>query len=68
MKINRVMLKAKIFASGLKQWQICRQINLSETLFSKIMQGRLEPSEQLVRKIAAILKIDSNKLLQKGVK
>ncbi|GEM_PF-1536188 len=68
MKINRAMLKGLIFAKGLKQWQICRKINLSETYFSKIIQGKINPSQKLVEKIAAVLKIDPNKLLQKEVK
>lgn len=63
MQINTALLKAVIFKQGVKQWQICREINLSENYFSRIMHNKAEPTEAMVKKISRFLRIKPGDLL-----
>ncbi len=64
MLLNTGLLKAILFEKGIKQWQFCRQINLSENYLSKVLHKKVEPSAVLVSKIAQALNLDPRFLLQ----
>jgi len=55
--------KGQIAALGLKQWQIARRLNISETYLSRILLGKAQPSERFVKKIAVVLQIEPKSLL-----
>lgn len=62
MKINILKLKTILFQRNLKQWQLAQMVGIHETNLSKIMIGRLEPSEKLMKKICKALRIKKSEL------
>ncbi|HAZ10811.1 MAG TPA: transcriptional regulator [Candidatus Omnitrophica bacterium] len=62
MQINNLALKTILFRKSIKQWQLAKMVGIHETNLSKIMIGRLEPSEKLVDKICKALKIKKSDL------
>lgn len=63
MVIEKIRLKTILLQKGIKQWQLAKMIGIHETNLSKIMVGRLEPSEKLVNKICNALKIKKLELI-----
>lgn len=63
MKINVVKLKTTLFQKGIRQWQLAQAVGIHETNLSKIIVGRLEPSEELVSKICNALKVRKSELI-----
>ncbi|MEW6009575.1 MAG: helix-turn-helix transcriptional regulator [Candidatus Omnitrophota bacterium] len=63
MTINILKLKTILFQKAIKQWQLAQMVGIHETNLSKIMVGRLEPSEKLVSKICKVLKVKKSELI-----
>ena len=63
MQIRVGVLKGIIFERGIPQWKLAQSIGLSETYLSMIFRRKVEPSEQLVIKIAKALQVDSSLLI-----
>ena len=57
-------LKIKILESGLSQVEVADAVRLSETKFSRIVRGRVHPSEAEKKKIARILKCEVSDIFQ----
>lgn len=51
-------LKLQIWKSGIRQNRLARELNMDETVLSKIINGYRQPSTQLKARIAAYLRID----------
>lgn len=63
MKIKSLALKMVLMEKNIKQWQLAQMAGIHETNLSKIIIGRLEPSEELVNKICKALKIKKSELI-----
>ena len=50
-------LKIAIDASGLKQKHIARKVGIDETLLSRFVQGDREAPDDVIKKIANVLKV-----------
>lgn len=51
-------LKLQIWKSGIRQNRLARELNMDETVLSKIINGYRQPSSQLKARIAQYLHID----------
>jgi transcriptional regulator with XRE-family HTH domain len=51
-------LKLQIWKLGLRQNRLARELNLDETILSRVVNGFREPSPELRMNIAAILRSD----------
>ena len=51
-------LKLQMWKSGIRQNRLARELNLDETVVSKIINGYRQPSTQLKSRIAQYLRID----------
>jgi len=67
MKIKVGLLRAVLFEKGIKQWQFCQQIGLSENYLSQIFHGKVEPATRLVARIAQTLGVDPRMLVESEV-
>lgn len=59
-------LKMRIIDSGEKQIAICRRLEISESLFSRIVNGWVTPCQELKEKIAKALNGRVQDLFQDG--
>ena len=50
-----LMLKSRILAKGLSQIQIARDLGLSDSYISKVVNGWVTPSEDLKERLAHLL-------------
>lgn len=50
--------------SGLRQWDVARQVGVSESYVSKIETGRVKPDNQLLERIATVLKVPLRSILE----
>lgn len=55
-------MKRKRMEQGLRQMDVAREIGVSESQLSKIETGRIEPSEEILARIAEALRIDESEL------
>ena len=55
-------LKTKILASGKSQVLLARELQVSEAQFSRIVNGWLDPCEELKRKIACALQCPASEI------
>ena len=55
-------MKRKRMEQGLRQMDVARKIGVSESQLSKIETGRIEPSEEILARIAEALRIDESEL------
>lgn len=59
MNIN---LKLALIQSGQTQFEIAHQVGISETRLSRLVRGRLPPSEEEAKRIARILRVSPTQL------
>jgi transcriptional regulator with XRE-family HTH domain len=57
-------LKLQMWKSGIRQNRLARELNLDETVLSKIINGYRQPSSQLKARIAQYLRIDETWLFE----
>jgi len=57
-------LKLQMWKSGIRQNRLARELNLDETVLSKIINGYRQPSSQLKTRIAQYLRIDETWLFE----
>ena len=57
-------LKLQMWKSGIRQNRLARELNLDETVLSKIINGYRQPSSQLKARIAQYLRIDESWLFE----
>ncbi len=51
-------LKLQIWKSGIRQNRLARELNMDETVLSKVINGYRQPSSQLKARIAQYLRMD----------
>lgn len=49
---------------GLRQWDIARQVGVTESFVSKIETGRVRPCNKLLEKIATVLEVSLECILE----
>lgn len=52
MRLNGPVIKALMFERRIRQWQLAKALNLPEVYMSRLIQGRVKPSEKLANKLA----------------
>lgn len=55
-------IKLARMRGGLRQIDIARKIGVSESQLSKIETGRIEPSGEILARIAEVLRVDEDEL------
>ena len=50
---------------GLRQWDIAKEIGVSESYLSKIENGKVKPNELLMKSIAKLLKVPVEEIINK---
>ncbi len=55
MKLTKIKLYR--LERGIFQWEVAKKIGIPESQLSKIENGRIAPSQDLVKKIAAALEV-----------
>ena len=53
--MNGLQLKAKIITAGLKMWEIARDADIHTTRLSGILNNRIEPTQDELRRIHEII-------------
>lgn len=48
-------LKIRVLESGKSQSAICREVGITDTIFSRVVQGWITPKEEVKTKIASAL-------------
>ena len=48
-------IKLARLQKGLRQWDLCRELGISESYFSRIETGKVRPSDQQAKRIAELL-------------
>lgn len=56
MKFDRADLKAALVRANMYQYDFAKELNITESHLSKILRGRVRPSNKLIAKILAVLK------------
>jgi transcriptional regulator with XRE-family HTH domain len=59
-------LKVEILRQYLTQCDLARDLKISESLLSKIVRGRHEPSQELRRALAEKLRVSEEELFNNG--
>ena len=65
MFVDGPLIKHILAVRRIKQWQICRKADISETYFSRIMQGKVGISEKMAKKIADAIGVSVEKIVIK---
>ena len=65
MKIDGPKLKYVLAVRRIKQWQLARVVNISDSNLSKILLGRIGVSEVMLKKIADAVGVPAKSLIQK---
>jgi len=65
MRVDYAGLKAILVRKRIKQWELAQKLGIHEAKLSKIMTGRVEPDESMVRKICKVLDIPETLIIQK---
>ncbi|MDK2897609.1 MAG: Helix-turn-helix domain [Candidatus Atribacteria bacterium] len=64
MAVRWTKLKELRLKAGLPQWQLAFKVNIPETTFSKIENGHLPLSYELAEKIAEVLSVPVEEILE----
>jgi transcriptional regulator with XRE-family HTH domain len=56
MDFDRLKLKTRLFERKLHQYDFAKRLNITESYLSKILNGRAEPSNELLVEISRFLR------------
>jgi len=56
MDFDRFQLKTRLFERKIYQYDFAKRLNITESYLSKILNGRVEPSRELLVKISRFLR------------
>jgi transcriptional regulator with XRE-family HTH domain len=59
-------LKLRLWEGGVRQNQLARMLDIDESLLSRIVNGFRQPTEELKKRIAALLEADEQWLFNAG--
>lgn len=65
-QIDAPFLKAILIRENMHQYALAVKVGISEERLSKILRGRAGVKERLLRKIAKVLRVDINLLVDKS--
>lgn len=54
MTFDKIKLKSFLAAKGEYQYRFAKELGITESQLSKIMRGRVQPSQELIKKIDRI--------------
>ena len=57
-------VKLRRLQRGLRQWDVARQVGIGESHLSKIETGRVQPPSELLEKIATVLDVAPEDLVE----
>jgi transcriptional regulator with XRE-family HTH domain len=57
-----IKLKLALIQSGRSQFEVAQQLGISETRLSRLVRGRLPPSDDEAKRIARILRVSPTQL------